>query len=184
MVSSKRLPTLSYALLGLINRQPASGYELMQIFKVTPLGGYSSSPGAIYPALKKVRIAGFIEPEDQEVPSRGQRWQTTLPGREALTAWLVKPVEGDVMDLSEAMLKFTFQEEVLSFDERYSFLKVLTARLAQQLDSLQAIETRHADQMRLHDRLSLKAGIMDLQSSLDWARLAITEIKAAHKEKI
>ena len=39
---------LSYALLGLMQMEPRSGYALRKVFETTPLGGYSSSPGSIY----------------------------------------------------------------------------------------------------------------------------------------
>ena len=58
----KRTPTtLEYALLGLVHAEPRSGYDLCKVFETTPMGHYSSSPGAIYPALKRLEGAGLVE---------------------------------------------------------------------------------------------------------------------------
>jgi len=46
---------LELALLGLVLREQRSGYALRKVFAETALGGNSSSPGAIYPALKRQR---------------------------------------------------------------------------------------------------------------------------------
>ena len=52
---TKRTPTaLEYALLGLLHQQPQSGYDLRKVFETTALGNYSGSPGAIYPALRRL----------------------------------------------------------------------------------------------------------------------------------
>ena len=51
MMTSK-LSTLGYALLGLVHGEPRTGYAIMKIFRTTPMGHYSGSPGAIYPALR------------------------------------------------------------------------------------------------------------------------------------
>ena len=54
------LSTLSLAVLGLIQQEPRSGYDLRKIFSTTPMGHFSTSPGAIYPALKRIEKSGWI----------------------------------------------------------------------------------------------------------------------------
>ena len=50
-----------------------SGYDLRKVFEETALGNYSSSPGAIYPALSRL--------EQQGIP-RNAVGMTMLPGPE------------------------------------------------------------------------------------------------------
>ena len=58
----KKEPTpLEFALLGLMHPEPMSGYDLRKIFMTTALGNYSSSPGAIYPALRRLEKAGLVK---------------------------------------------------------------------------------------------------------------------------
>ena len=54
-------PTLlDYAILGLIQDRPLSGYAIRKLFEETALGNYSSSPGTIYPALKRLQKLELI----------------------------------------------------------------------------------------------------------------------------
>src|SRR5690606_8869973 len=57
--------TLEYALIGLIRECPRSGYELRKVFVETAMAGYSGSPGAIYPALRRLEADGLIEGTEQ-----------------------------------------------------------------------------------------------------------------------
>ncbi len=52
------LTPLRLAILGLVAMHPQSGYDLRKIFETTPMGNFSSSPGAIYPALKSLEKKG------------------------------------------------------------------------------------------------------------------------------
>jgi DNA-binding PadR family transcriptional regulator len=57
----RQLTTLDYALLGLLDASPMSGYDVHKIFETTPLAHSGSSPGAAYPALKRLeRRGGYI----------------------------------------------------------------------------------------------------------------------------
>ena len=51
---SMKHTALGYALIGLVQEDPRSGYALRKVFEDTPMGAFSSSPGSIYPALKKL----------------------------------------------------------------------------------------------------------------------------------
>ena len=55
-----KIPSLGYALLGLIEQKPASGYDLRKIFSSTSMKYYSDSPGAIYPALGRLEQQGLL----------------------------------------------------------------------------------------------------------------------------
>ena len=51
---------LGYAILGLLQHQASSGYELRKVFSSTSMKTYSDSPGAIYPALRRLEQQGLI----------------------------------------------------------------------------------------------------------------------------
>ena len=55
--------TLEYALLGLLHQGAMSGYDLRKIFESTAMGSYSGSPGAIYPALRRLEKQGLVASE-------------------------------------------------------------------------------------------------------------------------
>ena len=56
-MSPSKTPALGYALLGLLMK-PSSGYDLRKIFSSTSMKTYSGSPGAIYPALRRLQEQG------------------------------------------------------------------------------------------------------------------------------
>jgi DNA-binding PadR family transcriptional regulator len=51
---------LEYAVLGLLHQSEQSGYDLRKVFAATALGNYSSSPGTVYPALKRLEKRGLV----------------------------------------------------------------------------------------------------------------------------
>ena len=61
MKPAPEVSTLSLAVLGLISQQPLSGYDLRKVFSTTPMGHFSMSPGAIYPALRRMEASGWVK---------------------------------------------------------------------------------------------------------------------------
>jgi len=49
-----RSTTLDYIILGLVQKEPLTGYRIRKVFEDTALGNFGGSPGAIYPALKRL----------------------------------------------------------------------------------------------------------------------------------
>ena len=84
--------TLEAALLGLLARGPASGYELRKIFLTTPLAAYSDSPGAVYPALRRLEQRGYVSGRAEPGARRRKPWQLTAAGRSWLRSWVAQPV--------------------------------------------------------------------------------------------
>src|SRR5262245_53185039 len=95
-MSPRKPSLLEFALLALVRRyQPCSGYDLRKIFTHTPMGRFSDSPGAIYPALKRLEAGGLIAGKVEG--SRGLRqrkcYRLSARGTTALRQWLGRRVE-------------------------------------------------------------------------------------------
>ena len=77
---------LGFALLGLVHKEPMSGYDLRKVFAETALGNYSSSPGAIYPALARLEKQGLIiGKEDRSKSLRPKKlYRPSAKGEDAL----------------------------------------------------------------------------------------------------
>jgi DNA-binding PadR family transcriptional regulator len=87
------LNALSALLLFLAERR--SGYDIRLLFKATPLGIFSDSPGAIYPALARLEARGLLASE--AAGSRRRRVYFRTPaGDAALDAWLRAPVDPEI----------------------------------------------------------------------------------------
>lgn len=77
------LSELELTILGLVRSRPQSGYELRKAL--------AASPGAVYPALKRLAAAGFLKAKPD--PSTGRKKETfhaTAAGRRALQSALQK----------------------------------------------------------------------------------------------
>ena len=68
-----KIPSLGYALLGLLQGKPSSGYDLRKIFSSTSMRTYSDSPGSIYPALLRLEKQGLMKdiPQSDELNIKG-----------------------------------------------------------------------------------------------------------------
>ncbi|MEN8145187.1 MAG: PadR family transcriptional regulator [Gemmatimonadota bacterium] len=162
--------TLEYALLGLIRGAPQSGYDLRKVFEETAMAGYSGSPGAIYPALRRLEHSGLIEgdvPDDTR--RRRKEFRLTERGRAVLLDWLALPVTHDDVALRfpELMLRFVF----LSFDESDSltlrFLERLESHLGEYIADLKV--QREQLPLTMHGRLALEGGIASSEARHRWA---------------
>ncbi|MDQ6774265.1 MAG: PadR family transcriptional regulator [Candidatus Dormibacteraeota bacterium] len=86
--------TLGYALLGLIARGPASGYDLAKAMH-RPIGYFwEAHQGQIYPELGRLEQAGLIVVADRETGGRGRKtYGITDAGLGALRTWVARAME-------------------------------------------------------------------------------------------
>src|SRR5512134_2703702 len=93
------------ALLGLLHQQPRSGYDLRKVFTLTPFSHFSDSPGAIYPALRRLAARGYVTAGAPSGGRRRQVFRLTPRGRKAWLAWLRRlPAPGDVVSRLDQLL--------------------------------------------------------------------------------
>src|SRR5271169_3258551 len=96
-MKTQPVSTLGYALLGLIQQQPSSGYDLRKTFTETAMGSFSNSPGAIYPALERLEKRGLIASEVKESAGLRRRrvYRLTSPGEREFKKWLSQHITRD-----------------------------------------------------------------------------------------
>lgn len=178
---SAKLPTnLEYALLGLLHQMPQSGYDLRKIFATTAMSNYSSSPGAIYPALKRLESRGLIKGEiDDAKELRPRKLFTPTPeGQAIFRQWLQADfsVEDVARRLDQLMLKFAFHSVLDDLDESHRFLISLADGLDASVASLEAQRKLFPDQMPIQPRLALDFGIEQTRAAARWARKAAKQL--------
>lgn len=177
---------LGYALLGLLHRQPLSGYGLRKIFASSPIGGFSDSPGAIYPALRRLQERGLVRGEVQE--SKGLRrrrvFRTTSRGLASFKAWQSKPIVRDDMirRTKELLLRFAFMDETFGPEQSLAFLRQFAKELSSYIPSLRKHLEVHANKMSLSGQLALECGIQDYEARLRWAKESIARYVRRNKE--
>ncbi len=182
-MAQKKLTTLEYALLGLIGISPLTGYDVHKTFATTPFAHFSSSPGAIYPALRRLAHIGLLESRlDTAREARPRRvYSLTGAGEQALDAWLRRPVTRDelIRGAGAPILRFALAAGRLTRDEILSYLETYRKTVAAYVKELYGFAEQTTGPENLHGRLALTHGIRSFESELDWTRWATTEIRRA-----
>jgi len=172
---------LDYALLGLLEQAPRSGYDLRKIFETMALGSYSGSPGAIYPALRRLEQLGLIEGEvDATKALRPKKvFRPTRIGEETLRRWLARDIEREdvVRRLDELMLRFAFHAALGSRRATRHFLEAFLNGVDGYLAELNRQRKALPDETPRQSRLALVAGIEQYRACTRWARKAIKEFE-------
>lgn len=181
MTREAHISTLSLAVLGLISQRPCSGYDLRKVFSTTPMGHFSSSPGAIYPALQRLEKAGLVvgTVENKKTLRPRQVYSLTDEGKRELKDRLSRPVTRDdvIWRVDDLLLRFAFMDGVLGRDATVSFLKDFLSNIETYVVSLQ----EHLNAAREHlpptGRFAMENGIEQYEMQARWARRVLGEIQ-------
>jgi len=175
---AKQIPSLGYALLGLIHQKPSSGYDLRKIFASTSMKTYSDSPGAIYPALRRLEKQSLIRGTVEEGSGlrRRQIFRLTAKGLAELKRWIVLPIGRDDLSsgLKMVMLRFAFSEKAVGPVASLEILKSIEAALGPLLRDLGEKLEAMRPFAPMSGRLALECGIRSYESLLEWARYSIS----------
>jgi DNA-binding PadR family transcriptional regulator len=173
----ERPTTLGLALLGLLHAHPRSGYALRKVFEDTPIGRFSSSPGSIYPALKRLQAAGLLSRRAADGASA--TFHLSARGREVLLTWLRAPVDVTEYDREPdvTLLRFAFLDAVGNPALTGHYLRSFQHAVRQSLASLRSyLRSEPGLALTVHGRLAVQHGISTRQAALRWARRALDEL--------
>jgi DNA-binding PadR family transcriptional regulator len=168
---------LGYALLGLLQQQPSSGYQLRKIFSATSMKTYSDSPGAIYPALQRLERQGLIRGTVEQGAGlrRRRMFRLTPKGLSELRKWIVCPVtlEEVIWNQQETLLRFAFSEGTAGPAAARALLRSLAGVLKAYLPSLHAELRAMPATIPASGRLAFEYGIRGYEGLLQWTHYAI-----------
>ena len=177
--------TLSLAILGLIAQAPCSGYDVRKVFATTPMGHFSASPGAIYPALKRLEKEGLIRGTVDRAQTLRPRqvYSLTAKGRKALCDALVRPVrrEDVIWHMDQLMLRFVFMGNALGRKATCDFLKDFVREVEAYVVELQGHMGRFPPDTPPYARLGLQHGIDSYRMNAQWARRALRGLQEGRK---
>jgi DNA-binding PadR family transcriptional regulator len=172
---------LDAMLMGLMAEAPRSGYELRKLLAGSPLKHFSESPGAVYPALRRLEGNGWVVEASADAASgRGRRdLALTARGRAAFAAWLARPVTRTdvVWRLEELSLRFAFLHPALPKGAALRFLEDFVKETAAYLSELRAFHKANAPAMSLTGRLAFESGLALYEGKNRWARRALRELR-------
>lgn len=183
--SSDSLTRLEGALLGLLSQQERSGYDIKKLFETTPMRHFSSSPGAIYPALQRMEKRGWLEERlDDTTPARPRRvFRLSLAGWERFRAWLAEDVTREEIIVSPGMgvLRLSFMEGQRSRTEVLAYLSEWERVLKIYLEELRPL-LGEVEAQSLLGGLALRQGIQGFEGELCWIAQAKGKVDSAMPE--
>jgi DNA-binding PadR family transcriptional regulator len=167
---------LEFALLGLLQQQAQSGYDLRKTFSNTPMRHFSDSPGSIYPALRRLEERAWISAKGENDSARKRQvYRITAAGKRALIDWLSQHLtrEDIVHRQEELMLRFAFLDGNVERDVTLRFVDQMIAALEEYVKELREYFKKVGPGIMLDTgRLAFESGIQSYESSLSWARSA------------
>jgi DNA-binding PadR family transcriptional regulator len=177
MVTPNSNSALASALLGLIWQEPRSGYDLRKFFSSTPMISFSDSPGAIYPALRRLEKRGLVRGHiaGRSGLRRRRVFELTARGRAEFRGWQTQPVTRNdvVRNMDALMLRFAFMDQFAGKGVALRFLRAFHKELAAYIPSLRKYLKSNRESMPQSGRLALKSGIQAYETQLRWTKTAM-----------
>jgi PadR family transcriptional regulator AphA len=169
------LTSFEHILLGTIAAEPRSGYQLKKVFSSSPSSVYQPSPGALYPALRRLEARDLLRAERISSGRRDQRqYHVTAAGHAVHLDWLRQPVVPGRIghDLGLYLMRFALMENRLPRPDVLAFLADLAAALEGFVTGLEHFLAAGALTGRLIPELAVEHGLAVHRASLEWARTA------------
>lgn len=169
--------SLQHIVLGFLNEEPSSGYDLNKRIQDSVWHFWTSEQSQIYRALYKLHDQGHVEFEvvvQQDVPNK-KVYSLTESGEQALQNWLQETVsDGDANQswmgqlyfsshIDDARRREIFQKRLNDRQERHKAMEDKKEFLSKVVDG-------ELDQIRL---LTLEGQLHILSAEIDWLKSAI-----------
>ena len=183
-----RVGTAQFAILGLLQRGPMSGYDVKRAIQQSVGHFWQESFGSIYPTLASLAASGLVALVDEDTSPGGRvrkRYRLTAAGRLELVDWLARPAQPHI-ERNELLLKLFFgsaigPEGALAHLTRS--LRDAEDRLAQVTELERELRARPDDDDVPYRLLSIRLGVHGLGSHVAWCRESIAMLEALDRPK-
>jgi DNA-binding PadR family transcriptional regulator len=159
---------------------PMSGYDIRKAFSSTSLKHFSSSPGAIYPALRRLEAAALIRGKiERQNTLRPRKVYTLTPdGIAAFKEHLSRPVTlDDIMwRMDDLMLRFSFVYDVLGKERTLKFLEEFSSAIESHIQALENEYNAMNKDLSFGGPRAFEHGIETYRSTARWLKKVIREI--------
>lgn len=173
-----------YVLLGLLQEENLSGYEMKKIIDIRMSFFWQESFGQIYPELNKMAVEGLVEISNNEsgedVKREKIRYKITPNGEKELKKWMEKEIEKDTVR-SEFLLKLflstpknapEMRRNILEFkeqsEEKIKLFSLFEAQLNQAID----VHNNHRQILYV-----LNLGIRQAKLYIDWSEEILRDME-------
>jgi PadR family transcriptional regulator AphA len=162
-------------ILGLVNRQPMSGYDIKRFLKSLSWLIDSPSFGSLYPALHALLENGLVTVEvvaRQDKPPR-KIYSITEAGRQVLQEWLGQPI-GAGVSLKAFLMRLVLASN-LSQAGLVAYLEQRRTQVAAHQLDLERTAGEMDEGMDLGERLALEYGLAVAAAELDWLESTLAQ---------
>ena len=170
---------LKYAILGLLNRQKMTGYDISRACDTSLFEFWNAKHSQIYPELKSLTEAGLVEYEIEIAGNVLQKklYSISPAGREAFHIWELTRHKPRGVPKDEFRLQLFFSDSIPS-EQRLALLnaerEAHIERLAQLHDDLNKFDgIPPADDCAFCDYMVLLGAIKREEASCDWLETCI-----------
>ena len=177
----EQLSATAYVILGMVRKEPRSGYEIKALVDNSTRFFWAASYGQIYPELKHLAEAGLIVGSDS--PTGGRRrtvYEITADGEEELRAWLRRPPR-TFETRDEGLLKLFFAGALPRADALAILRQMREQRLAANA-RLRAIKELKAE-MDTFPGMVLEGGLEFTEWFADWCERTEERIRSVPEER-
>jgi DNA-binding PadR family transcriptional regulator len=176
--------TLGLALLALVARQAATGYELARSMERPAGFFYAARHSQIYPELARLQDAGLIVGEEiaGAGPRPTRRYRLTDAGADELRRWLATPAAGgpvrDVKTLQFYSLWFLPRDEAIGLVEswRRRHAEALTVYAAER-SGIVADGDPTPDTPRFGNLAAVTGGVLGAQADIAWCDWVLDRLR-------
>lgn len=181
--------TLKFAILGLLNRHPMTGYELTKLFNFELAEFWYTNHSQIYPELKKLHAEGLVE-YDIEISGEileTKRYSITPKGVEEFIQWLHKDEKIPRTTKQTFRLRMYFSND-LTLDTRIHLLENQMSQHLKRLNTLNKTAEQYnqvpdVNTDRFGDYIVLRGGIMREQTTIAWLQECIDLCNSEYPKK-
>jgi len=171
-----------YVLLGLLDWEPMSGYDIKKTVEQTIRDFWHESYGNIYPTLKKFLAEGLAKKTVERQEGRPDRivYQITAAGRRELVEWLQAPPQTQ-RARDEFLAKFNFGY-LVSKQANITQIERYRRKLDERLEWYREMEAvlkdgRLQSRKKLLEYLTLRQGGYVLEGHLRWCEEVLSALQ-------
>ena len=134
------------SVLAIIGRDgPITAYKVRKIIEGSPAAGFSSSAGAVYPAIARLKARNLIAAEAVETDGRNtELLKATQTGRAAIRRWVLEVTPEQLLPVDLLRTRVAYAS-LLSASERRDWLQAVKAALRDKLAEIEIYATQHSE---------------------------------------
>jgi PadR family transcriptional regulator, regulatory protein AphA len=168
-------------LLGLLEIEPMSGYDLGVVIRASVGHIWNESYGQIYPNLKKLAAEGFVTSKTERQKGKPDRriYSVTKKGQERLAKWLAVEPQPEIAR-NELLLKLFFGAQAPT-EILIGFVERMAEREGAVLKELTRLEHEEIAQSQQYPgapywKMAARFGQLELKAHLRWAEETLEEL--------